>query len=244
MIARKVEKGVLRGNAAGEARLNQKGRNVRKSFLLWVAVLSIILLALPALGQDYAGKYEIKGWDPGSDFSGRPDYEGEGSIEPCGEVWTFTAEFGGQLYFGKGVARDDGPGLALVFVSHDSEETGVTLLTRVNGGLEATWTYLVPVTEAAGREVWMRKNQPGAIEVPRGEGAARPTGKESGFPGLPETTRQRPRKGSWPKRWLTLRVGLSFQQRTSLLGAACHCARAREPMKGRRVRPSSLAAAQ
>lgn len=114
---------------------------------------------LPAMGQDFAGTYEIQGWEPDSAPAAPPDYRGTAEIARNGATFRFSGVIDGQHYLGKGIEHTKSGMLALMFSSTDSNERGVTLLAPTNKGFEATWTDVdLTATDqnGVGREVWTR----------------------------------------------------------------------------------------
>ncbi|QJB56379.1 hypothetical protein [Pseudodesulfovibrio sp. zrk46] len=107
---------------------------------------------------DIAGEYLILGWDPGSDGSGPPDYQGKAVLRKWGDAWHYRGFMDDQTYAGAGLYDPKGSTLSLSFTNVSGVERGVTVLRlEADGKLSGRWVMDNRDKALIGLEVWTRK---------------------------------------------------------------------------------------
>lgn len=135
------------------------------TFHLRCLVLSMVVLSLCAApsavraddGKALVGEYIILGWSPGMDVNGPPDYEGEASLRPWGDVLSYRGFMDGMTFAGAGIYDEDAKTLSLSFTNVEGSERGVTLLRVGDGILQGVWVMDNGGDGRVGRETWTRK---------------------------------------------------------------------------------------
>lgn len=130
--------------------------------IIWgMALLGLLTLVvtITAFAHDHSGltgEYEVRGWGPGKDQSGPPDYRGHATLIRRGDGWRYRGFMDDQIYAGAGLYDPDGRTLSLSFVNGDGVERGVTVL-KVDGDvLKGRWVMDVGGDGTAGFEVWVK----------------------------------------------------------------------------------------
>lgn len=114
----------------------------------------------PALADeaDLAGKYEISGWNQGSDPTGEPDYKGWATLARWGDVWQYRGYMDGMTYAGAAIYDAEANSLSMSFTNVDGSERGVTLLKIEEGRLTGIWTMDNGGDGKLGAEIWRKTN--------------------------------------------------------------------------------------
>ncbi|QGY39967.1 hypothetical protein GM415_07455 [Pseudodesulfovibrio cashew] len=130
--------------------------------LLSLVVLTATVLPAAAAGRIYeelAGKYLVRGWDPGHKPEGKPDYEGWAVLEVWGDVLHYRGYMDEMTYAGAGIYDARGETLSLSFTNGDGSERGITVLRHAEGVLAGKWTTDNGGEGRTGTEIWTKWGQ-------------------------------------------------------------------------------------
>ncbi|MGE4552080.1 MAG: hypothetical protein AB7D57_03150 [Desulfovibrionaceae bacterium] len=120
--------------------------------------LLLAALAGPAQAFDPAGRWFVRGWDPGEDRASPAGYAGEAVVTARGDGYEYQILLPDQsLEYSGAALYDAGAGvLALQYQSADGAESGVTLLHVRDDRLEGPF---LPYGEdgRTGWEIWERR---------------------------------------------------------------------------------------
>lgn len=106
---------------------------------------------------DLVGEYLIKGWNPGNEAVGAPDYEGEATLRPWGDVLSYRGFMDSMTYAGAGIFDEAAGTLSLSFTNVDGTERGVTVLKVNHDVLQGRWVMDNGGDGQTGSEIWSRK---------------------------------------------------------------------------------------
>jgi hypothetical protein len=103
--------------------------------------------SLPAVAQELAGRYRVKGSDPG----GGSPYTGTVTIQKTGDVtYQVTWQIGDTRYVGTGIGSPEG--LAVGYKA--GADSGIAIYSQEGGAMKGYWTYAGGKT--VGEETWSR----------------------------------------------------------------------------------------
>ncbi|MGE4503975.1 MAG: hypothetical protein AB7D51_01390 [Desulfovibrionaceae bacterium] len=123
-----------------------------------VMVLCLGLASGVALAQEeFAGEYQVAGWEPETPETAAPDYEGRAVIVVEGSRCSFVAAMDGGDYHGEGEIEPGGDAAVFSFTNADGSERGTTRLVPCDEGLCGRWAYEGGEQGAQGREIWVRE---------------------------------------------------------------------------------------
>lgn len=132
-------------------------------YLLVIMIFSLFLSGVVPMRDavagpgDIAGSYAVSGWNPGSDTTGPPQYQGMVELTAWGEVWKYRGFMDGAAYVGVGVFDAETGSMSLSFRSEDGSESGVTVLKATGDGFSGRWVFEGVGSGTLGTETWTRK---------------------------------------------------------------------------------------
>ncbi len=129
---------------------------MRKLALLLIALV-VSYSSICAAGQDLAGPYAVKGWEPGQDQSAKTTYSGTAQLTKRGDVFVYEGDMDGHKYVGVGIFHPESKTLAIHFTEVDSGKMGVAHFSGKPNELIGLWAWLKDKQGKLGKEIWTRK---------------------------------------------------------------------------------------
>ena len=114
---------------------------------LALACIATAMSAVVVLADDPAGRYSLRGTNPGSGSA----YSGTVVVERTGDTFRVTWDVGRQTFVGTGIGTSDG--LAVSYRS--GNQTGLAIYGPKGPNWEGVWTYTGG--QQVGTEVWTRR---------------------------------------------------------------------------------------
>ena len=133
---------------------------MERRWLICLLMAVVLALAVQAVAQEsfvLEGKYQIKGWDPGNDPTGRPDYEGSAVLTRWGGTFRYHGFMDNMTYAGAAIFDPRCGTLSLSFTNGDGTERGVTHLRIMGDYLEGHWAMDNGGQGELGYEIWTKK---------------------------------------------------------------------------------------
>ena len=132
-------------------------------YILVIMAFSLFLSGVVPTGDavagpgNIAGSYAVSGWNPGSNTTGPPQYQGIAELTAWGDAWKYRGFMDGTAYVGVGVFDPLAGVLSLSFRSEDGSESGVTTLRMVGDRFSGHWVFAGVGNGILGAETWTRK---------------------------------------------------------------------------------------
>ena len=114
--------------------------------------------------NEIIGRYQIVGWEPGSDFQTAGDYQGQATILKKGELYIFSSVIDGTPFSGNGIFDEASQSIAFIFEGEDGSR-GVSFFRRPaleigeepSKNWDVRWAYSGEGHSfMCGREIWQK----------------------------------------------------------------------------------------
>jgi hypothetical protein len=108
------------------------------------------------------GTYDVQGWNPGSNFKKKCEYEGTATVKKDGDSYSFTAKLHNVganeivKYYGPCIYSSSDKILSLTWKGSDKTE-GCDIFYQTEKGFDVDWVYLNEKEGKLGKEIWTKK---------------------------------------------------------------------------------------